>query len=247
MALIETGECCVCGEETANRCGACAEADLFVCSREHQKLIWPVHKRVCGPRKCSPFCWPDLTHDEVDAVLKIMHIPIFSASGTRTTLAQSLLSLRTLRGLSTDQLQHVIRSSGHQVPDRILDLAPRQSVLMVVRGTFGQFLGVRDVLGAPPPDDKSELAFDDAAKAFMDAVPILSKAYSGVVELNTAVCHFLLVRATLRQLHSDKPTAETFKSLAHAEHQLLEEFEGLVRARCSEAEAKQLVAQACEV
>ncbi|GAA5942337.1 hypothetical protein JCM10213_004142 [Rhodosporidiobolus nylandii] len=66
MASDETGECCVCGKETANRCGACAEADfsLFFCSREHQKVIWPVHKRVCGPGKCSPFRWPRPNEDE---------------------------------------------------------------------------------------------------------------------------------------------------------------------------------------
>ncbi|BGP15647.1 hypothetical protein JCM10213v2_003636 [Rhodosporidiobolus nylandii] len=72
MASNETGECCVCGKETADRCGACAEADfaLFFCSREHQKLIWPVHKRVCGPGKCNPFRCPDLTEEEAKDVKK---------------------------------------------------------------------------------------------------------------------------------------------------------------------------------
>ncbi|GAA5885778.1 hypothetical protein JCM6882_007561 [Rhodosporidiobolus microsporus] len=43
--------CCVCGEKTKRRCGACEQHgfNLFFCSREHQKLIWPTHKRFCGP------------------------------------------------------------------------------------------------------------------------------------------------------------------------------------------------------
>ncbi|BGP15632.1 hypothetical protein JCM10213_004152 [Rhodosporidiobolus nylandii] len=74
MVAHETGQCCVCGKETANRCGACAEADfsLFFCSREHQKLIWPAHKLVCGLGKCDPFRWPLLSEEEVEACTSLL-------------------------------------------------------------------------------------------------------------------------------------------------------------------------------
>ncbi|GAA5938834.1 hypothetical protein JCM10213_006130 [Rhodosporidiobolus nylandii] len=87
MTANETGECCVCGQETSNRCGACAEADfsLFFCSREHQKLIWPVHKRVCGP--LSTLCLhPFLESDE--ALDAKQHI--------RTTLSTTLFGTASL-------------------------------------------------------------------------------------------------------------------------------------------------------
>ncbi|BGP20688.1 hypothetical protein JCM10213_001065 [Rhodosporidiobolus nylandii] len=64
------GPCCVCGETTKNRCGACAEAQmsLFFCSREHQKLVWFAHKRICGPSSNSPFRFPPLLPGEARAV-----------------------------------------------------------------------------------------------------------------------------------------------------------------------------------
>ncbi|GAA5942342.1 hypothetical protein JCM10213_004144 [Rhodosporidiobolus nylandii] len=67
MAAQQGGPCCVCGFETVLRCGECSKAgfELYVCSREHQKLIWPVHKLVCWPRS-NPFLWPDLSPEELD-------------------------------------------------------------------------------------------------------------------------------------------------------------------------------------
>ncbi|GAA5969011.1 hypothetical protein JCM11641_000808 [Rhodosporidiobolus odoratus] len=60
-----TGNCWVCGKKTAQRCGGCVQPDfsLFLCSKDHQKLIWPVHKLVCGDR-AWPFRWPLLTPKE---------------------------------------------------------------------------------------------------------------------------------------------------------------------------------------
>ncbi|POY73701.1 hypothetical protein BMF94_3238 [Rhodotorula taiwanensis] len=54
------GNCCVCGKETAQRCGPCGRAgvDLFFCS-----TVWPAHKQVCGPNS-NPFCAPDLSREE---------------------------------------------------------------------------------------------------------------------------------------------------------------------------------------
>ncbi|GAA5917521.1 hypothetical protein JCM6882_007944 [Rhodosporidiobolus microsporus] len=41
-------ECAVCATRTSTRCSGCAEADVFFCSREHQKLLRPTHKWLCG-------------------------------------------------------------------------------------------------------------------------------------------------------------------------------------------------------
>ncbi|GAA5855895.1 hypothetical protein JCM9279_001163 [Rhodotorula babjevae] len=48
--------CEVCGVLTTQKCSACESAgiSLFFCSRDHQKLVWPAHKLVCGPGKATP-------------------------------------------------------------------------------------------------------------------------------------------------------------------------------------------------
>ncbi|GAA5889072.1 hypothetical protein JCM6882_009734 [Rhodosporidiobolus microsporus] len=65
MDAPSPGYCCVCGTETEQGCSACAEAgvDLFFCSREHQKLVYFAHKKVCGA-KAKPFYFPPLSWPE---------------------------------------------------------------------------------------------------------------------------------------------------------------------------------------
>ncbi|GAA5903820.1 hypothetical protein JCM8208_006588 [Rhodotorula glutinis] len=64
--------CLVCCEKTKNRCSKCAEAgiDLFFCSPKCQRLVWNVHKRVCGPGKANPFMWPLLSEDETRDIIE---------------------------------------------------------------------------------------------------------------------------------------------------------------------------------
>ncbi|GAA5960614.1 hypothetical protein JCM10213_006692, partial [Rhodosporidiobolus nylandii] len=92
MASNETGKCCVCGRETTQKCSACAEANfsLFFCSREHQKLIWPVHKLVCGPGRCSPFLWPKLTKYEAEEAKQHFDTP-YDPSTPSSTLSTRLV------------------------------------------------------------------------------------------------------------------------------------------------------------
>ncbi|GAA6047081.1 hypothetical protein JCM3770_004187 [Rhodotorula araucariae] len=68
MTSQDPQPCLVRGEKTMNRCSNCKNAgiDLFFCSPEHQKLVWPVHKLVCGPGKANPFLWPKLTAKEAE-------------------------------------------------------------------------------------------------------------------------------------------------------------------------------------
>ncbi|GAA6032954.1 hypothetical protein JCM8097_000064 [Rhodosporidiobolus ruineniae] len=74
MTPTPSGPCCVCGKQTTQRCGACAESgfDLFFCSREHQKLVWFVHKHVCGS-KSKPFQFPPLSKEELERANTNLH------------------------------------------------------------------------------------------------------------------------------------------------------------------------------
>ncbi|GAA5871474.1 hypothetical protein JCM8547_001353 [Rhodosporidiobolus lusitaniae] len=48
----------ICGELTTSVCSACASADkpmeISFCSRECQKMVWPIHKVFCGPGQDEP-------------------------------------------------------------------------------------------------------------------------------------------------------------------------------------------------
>ncbi|GAA5854143.1 hypothetical protein JCM5353_000664 [Sporobolomyces roseus] len=67
------GDCVVCGTRTPTRCSECASNGtkwMYFCSREHQKLIYKTHKRVCGKRS-SPLRWPELTEKEAKRYLEL--------------------------------------------------------------------------------------------------------------------------------------------------------------------------------
>ncbi|GAA6027707.1 hypothetical protein JCM8097_007992 [Rhodosporidiobolus ruineniae] len=65
MASSNTPKCCVCGQPAASRCSSCGKVgvDQFYCSVEHQRLVYPTHKLVCGA-KSKPFLHPSLREDE---------------------------------------------------------------------------------------------------------------------------------------------------------------------------------------
>ncbi|GAA5994345.1 zinc finger MYND domain-containing protein [Rhodotorula paludigena] len=67
MATDYRQSCLVCGLHATLRCSGCAKAgiDLFFCSKEHQSLVWPTHRQVCGPGKANPFLFPFLSSDEL--------------------------------------------------------------------------------------------------------------------------------------------------------------------------------------
>ncbi|GAA6043774.1 hypothetical protein JCM8097_007696 [Rhodosporidiobolus ruineniae] len=94
MSHSASGPCLVCGEETTSRCEACRQAgiDLFFCSREHQKLIWPVHKQVCGPGKANPFTWPPLSQSELEDAKQDLHYKVAYLGGHDLSLSDILTS-----------------------------------------------------------------------------------------------------------------------------------------------------------
>ena len=66
--MVSIGECIVCGVKTDQSCQPCLRAgnkSILFCSREHQKLVWFAHKRVCGKRG-NPFRFPRLSESEIE-------------------------------------------------------------------------------------------------------------------------------------------------------------------------------------
>ncbi|GAA5848841.1 hypothetical protein JCM5353_004058 [Sporobolomyces roseus] len=73
---VDSGECVVCGQVTTTRCSSCASHGtrwMYFCSKDHQKLIWFAHKRICGVNS-NPFKWPLLTKEERLEVLKLIEV-----------------------------------------------------------------------------------------------------------------------------------------------------------------------------
>ncbi|KAJ8294953.1 hypothetical protein OF846_002019 [Rhodotorula toruloides] len=80
--MSELGDlsCWVCGKEKARKCAACLASgfEIFFCSPEHQRLVWPLHRHVCGSRS-RPFFLPDLTDVEISRLVQLqdetIHLP----------------------------------------------------------------------------------------------------------------------------------------------------------------------------
>ncbi|GAA6013426.1 hypothetical protein JCM11491_006073 [Sporobolomyces phaffii] len=66
--------CCLCGAPSTTRCKPCSDQgkiDIFFCSTAHQKILWPVHRRVCG-KNAAPFTWPKLSDSEAQEMTAVM-------------------------------------------------------------------------------------------------------------------------------------------------------------------------------
>ncbi|GAA5924578.1 hypothetical protein JCM3775_005413 [Rhodotorula graminis] len=127
--------CLVCCAKTKNRCSKCAEAgiDLFSCSPDHQKLVWNVHKRVCGPGKANPFVWPLLTKNGSREILEHMHEPILRPIA-HNTVAKAVRHLCEARA---DQVRPVIEAVTVGGREHVLVDSPatQQSLLVSIRAT----------------------------------------------------------------------------------------------------------------
>ncbi|GAA5853615.1 hypothetical protein JCM9279_005075 [Rhodotorula babjevae] len=105
MSATQPQPCVICGTPTKNRCSSCAKAgvDLFFCTREHQQLVWKVHRTVCGPGKANPLFPPPLLEDELPAILDTLHleIPYDDFKRDITTLTATQASQAVRRGKIT--------------------------------------------------------------------------------------------------------------------------------------------------
>ncbi|GAA5954865.1 hypothetical protein JCM3765_007797 [Sporobolomyces pararoseus] len=76
--LTSPGNCVVCGKSTWLRCSDCAKYGIgymYFCGIEHKKLVYSVHRRVCGIR-ANPFQWPGLSLEEYRKVERDLHLLI---------------------------------------------------------------------------------------------------------------------------------------------------------------------------
>ncbi|GAA5826285.1 hypothetical protein JCM5353_003775 [Sporobolomyces roseus] len=71
------GRCVVCNKPSNLKCSPCASNGtqwMYFCGQDHQKLIWPLHKRVCGKRS-TPWSWPPLTKKELQEMVELSVVP----------------------------------------------------------------------------------------------------------------------------------------------------------------------------
>ncbi|EGU11938.1 hypothetical protein RTG_02000 [Rhodotorula toruloides ATCC 204091] len=117
------GECLVCGTETKNRCSSCVKAgiDLFFCSPEHQKLVWPVHRSFCGPGKANPFRWPALSPEQVQAAIAELDRKDYRAAGNETVTPLSTM-LTIALGDALGKLTHTTDSQTPAEIDALLEV-----------------------------------------------------------------------------------------------------------------------------
>ncbi|GAA5990919.1 hypothetical protein JCM10908_000082 [Rhodotorula pacifica] len=64
---------------------------------EHQKLVWPVHKLVCGPGKALPFRAPDIDKDELALVVSMLDYPLCREKTPEDVAAVFGSSIPTIR------------------------------------------------------------------------------------------------------------------------------------------------------
>ncbi|BGP07549.1 hypothetical protein JCM10049v2_003387 [Rhodotorula toruloides] len=100
MGVRTTGECLACGQETNKLCGPCSKAgiQLFLCSPEHQKLVWQGHKVFCGAN-AWPISLPRLTRAETAKLLENLDKPTLRLRASGEKFHRSSLDyLRTFLG-----------------------------------------------------------------------------------------------------------------------------------------------------
>ncbi|GAA6032922.1 hypothetical protein JCM8097_000050 [Rhodosporidiobolus ruineniae] len=142
MSTPPTGHCCVCGKETKDRCGACGKAgfNLFFCSREHQKLVWFAHKRICASRT-KPFSFPPLTEDEIEYAKDHINVSYGVQRRGSVTLATELtemcFSFNSLL-LNRPEALHVLLDDlgGDSPPSPLFTLGQRNELISQIRTVF---------------------------------------------------------------------------------------------------------------
>ncbi|GAA5855894.1 hypothetical protein JCM9279_001162 [Rhodotorula babjevae] len=127
--------CLVCGVKTKNRCSKCAEAgiSLYFCSSDHQKLVWKVHKRVCGPGKANPFVYPLLSKNEAKDILEHLHDSdgaLARHPAQTSTIAKALQHFVQVPGR---ELRDCIKTVTEGGPNELVTFEVQQRVLVIAR------------------------------------------------------------------------------------------------------------------
>ncbi|GAA5838051.1 hypothetical protein JCM9279_004112 [Rhodotorula babjevae] len=154
MASQDLQPCLVCGVETKNRCSSCQAAgvDIFLCSRDHLKLIWKAHKPHCGPGKANPFRLPPLSEEEMIELHGRKDEVIWGPTGLTTIL-------RSLASICGRSEEHVLEHIAGPPDDMSLPYKPH--LINLVRST-------RFILSSDHGDDNA--SFDVVFTAFTGVV-----------------------------------------------------------------------------
>ncbi|GAA6022610.1 hypothetical protein JCM10207_003922 [Rhodosporidiobolus poonsookiae] len=230
MSTKTKGDCCICGKETTKRCGACQSAgvDLFFCSREHQKLVWKTHGKVCGANS-NPFRQPDFSTEELELAKRHMHdnmyrdVPpstvsyaetVLSRGGTRQGLTETSIASFFAKKLLMPQDRvapfalAILKDSASLLPlteeDRGTALAFSRMILYWV-ATGGQTL---------PSHLRTLDPFIHLAtlQPFLPAEPVLSSQARTELQHQAVMCFALLQIAHSEPAHPtyDKLTLDAF-------------------------------------
>ncbi|KAJ8294860.1 hypothetical protein OF846_001935 [Rhodotorula toruloides] len=121
--------CVVCGQATTNRCSKCAKVEhhLAFCSPEHQRLVWPTHRRLCGRDLDSGIHSPWLSRKEAEEAVAHFDHEVPGWSNDVESIAQWLRKLLG-RPVTQEILQDFTEGNKHP-----LDFSAAQDALGAIR------------------------------------------------------------------------------------------------------------------
>ncbi|GAA5887830.1 hypothetical protein JCM6882_000768 [Rhodosporidiobolus microsporus] len=171
MASRTSEKCWVCGQAAAMRCSACGEAglDILFCSREHQKLLWPLHRRVCGVNRAKPFVWPALSKEEAAFGLKLLN-KVGIAPSKKKDSWRKQLEAELGTDLEVWEIKKIVEALQHEDPDcEILedeDIDPHAGYSAFRAANYHFEVNLEGIYSLPWAD-----------RAYSEAMPIVDKFF----------------------------------------------------------------------
>ncbi|GAA5967304.1 hypothetical protein JCM3765_005596 [Sporobolomyces pararoseus] len=203
ISCVTPQDCSLCEEKTVQVCSKCKE--MYFCSRDCQKLVWPVHKFLCGKDR-STFFFPPLSEEERLEVDLIRDRPLVDNDGRcagdlqtevkGATLFEQIQSLGLFHGGWEDFLESI--TAGDSLMEE-----PRLSMcLVLVRAKLD---ANRSALHLRRPGRKLELGdaiFNDLGRIFAPLISCRdSREHLATFESNpllrfSALLHKMLIVST---------------------------------------------------
>ncbi|BGP14972.1 hypothetical protein JCM10213_007225 [Rhodosporidiobolus nylandii] len=110
--------CAVCPKKAATRCSGCGE--VYYCGRDHQKLVWHVHKWQCKSGSTAFVC-PPLFEDEARALRHVVDEEFWiNGQGTSMTTPVYLIHVGLYGGSWTDLIDELATEAPHNKRRTIL-------------------------------------------------------------------------------------------------------------------------------
>ncbi|GAA6041048.1 hypothetical protein JCM8097_004690 [Rhodosporidiobolus ruineniae] len=220
MDRATSGSCLACGEETTVGCGTCRRQgiNLFFCSKEHQKLLWPAHKKVCGPGKANPFTWPDLTREEAAEAQSHLETKFNTSGAPQSVALGDLFRMWGCGGKESIVIDLLIEGRPHT-----LEPLQRQDLLVLVRSVL--FERHR---GQPPVASDAQRALA-VSSHFMQCC-LTPYHLAGPLPAHHSLLHHHLLTALLLVVQEQTAPNETRSSRASMAAQAVKRLIALVEA-----------------